>query len=73
MLYYAFNTITRYIAGYTVFGMQRGTEYVKSLVDFLTLEEFDYQTTFLKVRWDEQEHSIYPAQESCFYQWFVKS
>jgi len=28
---------------------------------------------FLKVRWDEQEHSIHPAQEPYFYQWFVKN
>ena len=29
--------------------------------------------SFLKVRWDEQEHSIHPAQKPCFCQWIVKN
>ena len=53
--------------------MQKGIEFIKGLVDLLTPEEFDYQINFLKVRLDEQEHSIRSAQEPCFYQWFVKT
>jgi len=45
-----------------IFGRQKGTEYVKGLADLLTPEEFDYQINFLKVRWDEQEHSIHPTR-----------
>ena len=55
-----------------IFGVQRGTEYIKGLVDLDAPEEFNNQLSIVKLKWDRQEHCIHPQKEPRFYQWFIK-
>ena len=49
-----------------IFGLQRGKEYIKGLVDLATPEEFNKQLAVSKIKWDTQEHQFIPNKSLTF-------
>lgn len=55
-----------------IFGKQRGTVYVKGLVDSYDANDFDKRLSSFKEKWDDFESSCHPHQDPQFFQWFLK-
>ena len=54
-----------------IFGKQRGTVYVKGLVDSYDANDFDKRLSSFKEKWDDFESSCHPHQDPQFFQWFL--